>query len=63
MRPTCPVCKNPITREQVIPLYGRGSNKKDPREKKIPPRPQGQRSEPPDFTVCTFWLFIISYTL
>ncbi|KAJ6225802.1 hypothetical protein RDWZM_004347 [Blomia tropicalis] len=50
MRPTCPVCKNPITREQVIPLYGRGSNKKDPREKKIPPRPQGQRSEPPDFT-------------
>lgn len=29
----------------MIPLYGRGSSKKDPREKKIPPRPQGQRSE------------------
>ncbi|OTF83770.1 RING finger protein, partial [Euroglyphus maynei] len=45
VRPTCPVCKNPISRDQVIPLYGRGSSKKDPREKKIPPRPQGQRSE------------------
>jgi E3 ubiquitin-protein ligase RNF5 len=43
---TCPVCKSAISREKVIPLYGRNcSDKKDPRDK-IPPRPQGQRSEP-----------------
>lgn len=49
MRPTCPVCKSAVTREQVIPLYGRGSDKKDPREKKIPPRPQGQRTEQSEY--------------
>lgn len=43
---TCPVCKSAISREKVIPLYGRNSTeKKDPRDK-IPPRPQGQRTEP-----------------
>lgn len=43
---TCPVCKSAISKEKVIPLYGRNStDKKDPRDK-IPPRPQGQRSEP-----------------
>ena len=43
---TCPVCKSAISRDKVIPLYGRNStDKKDPRDK-IPPRPQGQRSEP-----------------
>jgi E3 ubiquitin-protein ligase RNF5 len=42
---TCPVCKSAISREKVIPLYGRNStDKKDPRDK-VPPRPQGQRSE------------------
>lgn len=51
MRPTCPVCKSAVTREQVIPLYGRGSDKKDPREKKIPPRPQGQRTEQSEYNV------------
>lgn len=49
MRPngaTCPVCKAAISRDKVIPLYGRGSaDQKDPREK-VPPRPQGQRTEP-----------------
>lgn len=43
---TCPVCKSAISREKVIPLYGRNcTDKKDPRDK-VPPRPQGQRSEP-----------------
>ena len=43
---TCPVCKSAISKEKVIPLYGRDSGEKsDPRDK-VPPRPQGQRSEP-----------------
>jgi E3 ubiquitin-protein ligase RNF5 len=43
---TCPVCKSAISKEKVIPLYGRNcTDKKDPRDK-IPPRPQGQRTEP-----------------
>ena len=45
-RSSCPVCKAGISRDKVIPLYGRGStNQSDPRDK-TPPRPQGQRSEP-----------------
>ena len=45
--PTCPVCKSAISRENVIPLYGRNStDRKDPRDK-VPPRPQGQRTEAP----------------
>lgn len=45
-RKTCPVCKAGISKEKVIPLYGRGNaNQQDPREK-VPPRPQGQRTEP-----------------
>ncbi|XP_046840171.1 E3 ubiquitin-protein ligase RNF185-like [Xenia sp. Carnegie-2017] len=45
-RPSCPVCKAGISRDKVIPLYGRGGdNQSDPRDK-TPPRPQGQRSEP-----------------
>ncbi|XP_053558005.1 E3 ubiquitin-protein ligase RNF185 [Bombina bombina] len=45
-RQVCPVCKAGISREKVIPLYGRGSTgQEDPREK-TPPRPQGQRPEP-----------------
>ena len=44
---TCPVCKSAISKEKVIPLYGRNStDRQDPREK-IPPRPQGQRTEAP----------------
>jgi len=44
-RQLCPVCKSAISREKVIPLYGRGCNDKtDPRDK-IPPRPRGQRTE------------------
>lgn len=42
---TCPVCKSAISKEKVIPLYGRNcTDKKDPRDK-VPPRPQGQRTE------------------
>uniref|UniRef100_UPI00358E31C2 E3 ubiquitin-protein ligase RNF185 isoform X2 n=1 Tax=Myxine glutinosa TaxID=7769 RepID=UPI00358E31C2 len=45
-RQVCPVCKAGVSRDKVIPLYGRGSeNQQDPREK-LPPRPQGQRPEP-----------------
>ncbi|XP_054715809.1 E3 ubiquitin-protein ligase RNF185-like [Uloborus diversus] len=43
-RQVCPVCKAAISREKVIPLYGRGGSKQDPREK-LPPRPPGQRTE------------------
>lgn len=44
---TCPVCKSAISKEKVIPLYGRNcTDKQDPRDK-IPPRPQGQRTEAP----------------
>uniref|UniRef100_A0AAY4DRS0 E3 ubiquitin-protein ligase RNF185 n=1 Tax=Denticeps clupeoides TaxID=299321 RepID=A0AAY4DRS0_9TELE len=47
-RQQCPVCKAGISRDKVIPLYGRGStSQEDPRyELKTPPRPQGQRTEP-----------------
>ncbi|EDV22225.1 E3 ubiquitin-protein ligase RNF185 [Trichoplax sp. H2] len=41
----CPVCKAAISRDKVIPLYGRGCANQDPREK-TPPRPSGIRSEP-----------------
>lgn len=45
-RQVCPVCKAAISKEKVVPLYGRGSTKQeDPREK-VPPRPAGQRTEP-----------------
>ncbi|KAJ8958985.1 hypothetical protein NQ317_016615 [Molorchus minor] len=36
-RQVCPVCKASISKEKVVPLYGRGSTKQeDPREK-VPP--------------------------
>uniref|UniRef100_A0A8D8XHH0 RING-type E3 ubiquitin transferase n=1 Tax=Cacopsylla melanoneura TaxID=428564 RepID=A0A8D8XHH0_9HEMI len=45
-RQTCPVCKAAIDKDKVIPVYGRGgSSNTDPRDK-VPPRPQGQRTEP-----------------
>jgi len=46
----CPVCKSGITRENLIPLYGRGTEKVDPRSKKcsedLPPRPTPNRLPP-----------------
>jgi E3 ubiquitin-protein ligase RNF5 len=52
-RQSCPVCKAAISRDKVIPLYGRGGSKEDPREK-LPPRPQGQRTEPENTGVYLF---------
>lgn len=46
-RQTCPVCQSAISRDKLVPLYGRGSDDKtDPRDK-VPPRPAGQRTEAP----------------
>jgi len=45
-RQECPVCKAGISKDNVVPLYGRGNtDRADPR-KKAPPRPQAQRPEP-----------------
>src|SRR5690625_3832345 len=46
--PSCPTCKNAISRDKLIPLYGRSKEGKDPRERTpepIPSRPQAQRGE------------------
>uniref|UniRef100_A0A0N5CFC4 RING-type E3 ubiquitin transferase n=1 Tax=Strongyloides papillosus TaxID=174720 RepID=A0A0N5CFC4_STREA len=43
----CPVCKAAISEDKIIPIYGRGGSKVDPRSKKVPPRPRGQRTEEP----------------
>ncbi|XP_071446668.1 E3 ubiquitin-protein ligase RNF185-like [Hetaerina americana] len=45
-RKECPVCKSAISKEKVIPLYGRGNTKQEDPRNKIPPRPPGQRTEP-----------------
>ncbi|XP_041977600.1 E3 ubiquitin-protein ligase RNF185-like [Aricia agestis] len=45
-RQVCPVCKAAISREKVIPLYGRGNTKQEDPRTKVPPRPAGQRTEP-----------------
>lgn len=46
-RPVCPVCKAGIAKDKVIPIYGKDNpERKDPRDKKLPPRPQAQRPEP-----------------
>eukprot|EP00066_Takifugu_rubripes_P025947 XP_011615213.1 PREDICTED: E3 ubiquitin-protein ligase RNF185-like [Takifugu rubripes] len=45
-RQQCPVCNAGISREKVIPLYGRGSASQEDPRLKTPPRPQGQRTEP-----------------
>ncbi|CAM9382567.1 unnamed protein product, partial [Chrysoparadoxa australica] len=45
----CPVCKAGVSRDNVIPLYGRGSEQVDPRTKQgnggdsVPMRPQAER--------------------
>lgn len=44
-RQLCPVCKAAISKDKVVPLYGRGGGQEDPRTK-VPPRPAGQRTEP-----------------
>jgi len=52
-RQVCPVCKAAISRDKVIPLYGRGSTRQDPRDK-LPPRPPGQRTEPEHYHTQNF---------
>jgi E3 ubiquitin-protein ligase RNF5 len=47
---SCPVCKAAITRDKIIPLYGRSGEQQDPRKKKmseekVPQRPAAQRGE------------------
>eukprot|EP00371_Babesia_bovis_P003454 XP_001612101.1 hypothetical protein [Babesia bovis T2Bo] len=42
----CPVCHAGITKENVIPLYGRGQETNDPRNKPSEPRPSAERPEP-----------------
>ncbi|XP_051120409.1 uncharacterized protein LOC127244112 [Andrographis paniculata] len=47
----CPVCKAVVAEDKVVPLYGRGKPRVDPRSKpipgvEIPNRPAGQRPEP-----------------
>jgi len=45
--PLCPVCKAGCGKDKVIPVYGRGSDEKDPRHlEPIPERPKGQRPKP-----------------
>ncbi|CAF3951185.1 unnamed protein product, partial [Rotaria magnacalcarata] len=39
------VCKSSISREKLIPIYGRNAPQTDPRDT-IPPRPAGTRQEP-----------------
>lgn len=51
----CPVCKAAISKEKVIPLYGRGSSKQEDPRNKVPPRPAGQRSEPESNGVSSFY--------
>lgn len=61
---TCPVCKAGVTKENVIPLYGRGSEQVDPRTKTrrarcgveagqeatdVPGRPTAQRPQASTF--------------
>ncbi|GIY74174.1 e3 ubiquitin-protein ligase RNF185 [Caerostris darwini] len=52
-RQVCPVCKAAISKDKVIPLYGRGGTQQDPRNK-LPPRPPGQRTEPENSAGQTF---------
>ncbi|KAE8776413.1 hypothetical protein D1007_50939 [Hordeum vulgare] len=46
--PECPVCKAIVEEDKLVPLYGRGKDRVDPRSKNtpgadIPQRPAGQR--------------------
>ncbi|GBE58532.1 zinc C3HC4 type RING finger domain-containing protein [Babesia ovata] len=43
---SCPVCHAGVTKENVVPLYGRGQENKDPRSKPAEPRPAAERPEP-----------------
>lgn len=57
---TCPVCKSAISKEKLVPLYGRGGNQSDPREKPLPPRPSGQRTEPRNNVKRKFFAIVVT---
>jgi len=57
----CPVCKSGISKEKIIPVYARGAERKDPREKDIPHRPAGHREEPPPQPRRSPWNFESSF--
>ena len=42
----CPICKNPISKENLIPIYVKDENAKNTDRFKIPNRPKGERSQP-----------------
>jgi hypothetical protein len=39
----CPICKNPISQENLIPIYTKEQNSSNTNRFKIPNRPKGQR--------------------
>ena len=41
----CPICKNPISKENLIPIYTKSESKENNNRFKIPNRPKGQRTE------------------
>jgi E3 ubiquitin-protein ligase RNF5 len=49
--PVCPVCKNVLSRDRIIPIFGRGAAgaaDDDPRVRVEVPRPVPQREEAPN---------------
>lgn len=53
------MCKAAISKDKVVPLYGRGSTKQEDPRDKVPPRPAGQRTEPDPGTNFPGMLFIL----
>ena len=41
----CPICKSPISQENMIPIYVKDENSSNTNRFKIPNRPKGQRSQ------------------
>jgi hypothetical protein len=39
----CPICKNPISKENLIPIYTKEESSKNTDRFKIPNRPKGER--------------------
>ncbi len=50
--PVCPVCKNMLSEEKIVPIFGRGGGGRsdnDQRGRVAPQRPTPQREEAPQF--------------
>ena len=41
----CPICKNPISQENLIPIYVKDENANNTNRFKIPNRPKGERTQ------------------